>query len=159
MKLFVSRAEIDAAVAQRRALLVRLRCEAKLHAWGLFADARNQGRAEILDEAFAVAQGERAHELCQVECRDGAQHGFGVLHQLADTLGEFDGAWRRHESASGAHEQGIAGGFAQACEGAAHRRRAQVQPARGARDVALGEQRVEGDEQIEIGPRHVSTIA
>ena len=55
--------QVDGAVAQRRAVLVGLLHEAQPHAGRLRADARDQGRAEVLHEALAGAQRERADEL------------------------------------------------------------------------------------------------
>jgi hypothetical protein len=55
--------QVDDAVAQRRAVLVGLLHEAQAHAGRLGADAREQRRPEVLDEAFAGAQREGARQL------------------------------------------------------------------------------------------------
>ena len=49
--------------------------------------------------------------------------------------------------------------FAQPRQGPAHRRRTEPQPFGGARHAAFREQDVQGDQQIEIGPRHGATIS
>ena len=82
-----------------------------------------------------------------------------VLHELADPLAQLERARRRHQAAPGPDQQRIAGRLAQSRQRPAHRRRAQPQPLRRARHAALGEQHVEGDQQVEIGCRHAPTIA
>src|SRR5207249_3233972 len=61
--------------------------------------------------------------------------------------------------ASGANEERIARRLPHAREGAAHRRGAEAQPTGRARHAPFREERVEDDEQIEIGARHAPTVA
>ena len=55
--------QIDGPVAKRRAVLVRLLHEAQPHAGRFLADASDEVRPEVLDEAFAGPQRERSDEL------------------------------------------------------------------------------------------------
>ena len=57
---------------------------------------------------------------------------------------------RQHHLAADGHQQFVAEIVPQPRERAAHRRLAQVQPIPGAGDVPLGQQRVKGDEQVQI---------
>ena len=139
-----------------RAVLVRLLHEAQPHAGRLPADAGDQVRAEILDEAFAGPQREGADELFEIELLDRAQHRLRVLHELADPLAELERAGRGNQAAPGPDQQRIARRLAQPRQGPAHRRRAEPQPPGRARDAAFGEQHVEGDQQVEIGSRHAT---
>ena len=58
--------EVDGPLAQRRGLLVGLGHETQAHMGRLGADARDQLRAEVLDEALARAQGEGPAERGEV---------------------------------------------------------------------------------------------
>ena len=153
----VSRSTV--AVAQRRAVLVGLLHEAQPHAGRFRADARDEIRPEILDEAFAGPQRERPDELPEVELLGGAQHRLAVLHELADPLAQLERPRRGNETAPGPDQQRIARRLAQPRQRPAHRRRAEPQPLGGARDAAFREQHIERDEQVEIGCRHAPTIA
>jgi hypothetical protein len=102
---------------------------------------------------------EGAGELRQVGRLGGTQHRLAVLHQLADALAQFQRARRRHHPAPGPDQQRVAGDFAQARQRAAGGRRTELQPPPGARDVAFGQQHVEGDQQVEIGAGHGWTVA
>ena len=151
--------QIHGAVAQQRAVLVELAEEAQPHAGRLLGDPRDEGGAEVLDEALAGAQRERAHQSLEVELLRGTQDRGGLLHELAHRLAQRECAGRGHETAAGPHQQRIAGGLAQARQRAAHRGRTQPQPPRGARDAALREQHVERHQQVEVGGGHPVTIA
>ncbi|MNY15070.1 hypothetical protein D3C86_1482680 [compost metagenome] len=151
--------QVDAAGAQRRAVFVWLLHKAQAYARRLLCDARNQRRTEVFGKAFAAAQGEGSHQLLEVDLRGGAQHRFGVLHQLRDALAQFQRSGRRHQAAPGPDQQRIAHGFAQARQCPAHCRGAQPQALGGARHAAFGEQHIEGDQQIEIGCGHLSPPA
>ncbi len=153
-----TRFQIDAPVPKGRAVLVRLGHEAQPHPRRLPADARNESRSEALHETLAGAQRERSDEASEVELLGGAQNGFRVVHEPADPLAKLERSGRRNETASGPDQQGIARRLAQPRERPAHRGRAEPQSTGGARDTAFGEQHVQGDEQVEIGHGHASTV-
>jgi hypothetical protein len=105
------------------------------------------------------AQREGADELFEVERLGRAQDRFAVLHELTDPLAERERTGRGNETASGPDQQRIARRRPQSRQRPAHRRRAEPQPLGRARHAAFREQHVEGDEQVEIGCRHASTLA
>lgn len=147
--------QVGFARAQRRGGLLRLGREAQLHARRHVRDGGDQARAEGLDEAVVGAEGEHALQRGQVERRRRRlQHGARVLDRGARTVAERFGIGREHHLPASAHQQRIAGGVAQPGERATHRRGAQAQPARGAGDAAAGQQRVQGDQQVEVGGGH-----
>jgi hypothetical protein len=74
-----------------------------------------------------------------------------VLNELADPLAELERAWRRNETSSRPDQQRIAGRLAQARQRTTHRRRAEMQPPRGARDAPLRQHCIERDQEVEIG--------
>ena len=57
---------------------------------------------------------------------------------------------RRLHAPAGAHEQLVVEQRAQTRQRVRHRRLRQADPARRARDISFAEQRVEGDEKIEV---------
>jgi len=65
---------------------------------------------------------------------------------------------RRHEPASGAHEQWVARGGAQPRERAAHRGGAQSEPARGAGHAPFGQQHVERGDEVQVDVFHPDSI-
>ncbi|MNY32799.1 hypothetical protein D3C86_1670380 [compost metagenome] len=132
--------------------------EAQPYPGRLPGHARNERRAEILDEAFTAAQGEGAAELPEVRLLGWPQYRFCVMHQLTDPLTQLQRPGCRHQAPSGPDQQRIAGGFAQACQRPTHRRRAQSQALGGARNAAFGKQHIKGDQQIEIGSGHLSPL-
>jgi hypothetical protein len=81
------------------------------------------------------------------------------LHDLADAFTQFQRPRRGDEAASCPHQQRIAGRLAQSRQRAAHRRLTEPQAPGRARNAAFREQHVEGDQQVEIGSRHPSTLA
>src|SRR5712675_2106393 len=151
--------EIDGRVAQRRAVLVRLLHEAQPHAGSLPADAGDQAAAEALHKAFAGPQGERPDQPTEVELFGRAQDRVSVLHEPTDSLAQRERAGCGDEAASGPDQERIARGLAQSRQRPAHRRRAEPQPLGCARHAAFREQHIEGDQQVEIGGRHPSTLA
>ncbi|MNN41440.1 hypothetical protein D3C81_1555590 [compost metagenome] len=118
--------QVDAAVAQRRAVLVEFLQEKQAYAGGFGAQAGDQARAEIFHETVAGAQGEGASQLPKVQLFGRTQHRFGLLHQLPDLLAQGDGARGWHQAASGPDQQRVAGGAAQSRQRPAHRRGAQL---------------------------------
>jgi hypothetical protein len=125
----------------------------------LGADACDEVRSEALDEAFAGAQREGSHQPLEVERLGRAQHRCSVLHELTDPPAQRERPGRRDETASGPDQQRIARRRTQSRQRPAHRRRAEPQPLRRARHAAFRKQHIEGDQQIEIGCRHGSSIA
>ena len=73
-----------------------------------------------------------------------------VGDQLLHRRGELEPLGRGQHPAGGAQQQRIAEERAQPAERRAHRRLRKVQPARRARDVALAQQRVERDQEVEV---------
>jgi len=101
--------QVDGSVAKRRAVSVCFLHEAEPHSRSFLADARKQSRPEVLHEAFAGAQRERADELFEVERLGRAQNRFSVLHKLTDTLAEFECSRRGNETAPGPDQQRVTG--------------------------------------------------
>ena len=151
--------QVDRPVAKRAAVLVGLLHEAKPYAGRLLAHAGNEVRSEILHEAFAGAQRERAHQLSEVGLPGRAQNSFRVLHQLADPIAQLKRSRCGNETPPGPDQQRIAGGLTQPRQRPAHCRRAQPQPLGRARNVSLRKEHIQGDKQVEIGLRHGLTVA
>ena len=151
--------QIDRAVAQGCAVSVRLQHEAQPDTGGIRAGSGDESGAEIFGETFTGAQGECPDQSGKVKRLCGAQNRFRFSHQYADPVAQFERPGRRDEAATRTHQQGVAHRFAQAGKRAAHRRRAEPEPAGGACDTAFGKQHVQGDQQVEIRFRHARTIA
>ena len=154
-----ARLQIDGPFAERRAVLVRLRHEAQLHARGLSKDARNEPWAEVLNEAFVGTQREAPCQPFQIERPGWAKNGLGLPHKITHTAAQFECAGRGNQASSGPDQQRIAGRLAQPNQGAAHGRGAQPQPPSGPRHAAFGEKDVEGDQEVQVGECHAPTIA
>jgi len=153
-------AEVDAAVAQQVGVLrLELRHEDEAQPGGELADAGDERRAEILDEAAPVAEREGPHHFAHVDRLDRRQHGLGLLHEQADAAAQLQRPRRGHEAAPGAHQQRVAGRGPQPRQRPAGRRRAEAQPARGARHAAFHEQRFESQKQVQVGLRHGFSVA
>ena len=151
--------QIDGPLAKRRVVLVRLLYEVQPHTGCFPAKACNEGRPEVLRKAVAGPQRERSNQFFEIERLPGAQNRSCVLDEQADPLAKFDCPGCGNEAAPGPDQQRIAGRRAQSRQRPAHRRRAEAQPLGSARHAAFREQDIEGDEQIEIGGRHVSVLA
>ena len=146
--------QVDASVAQWRAVSVWLRHKPQPQAGSFLADASNEIRSEVLDEAFAGPQCERSDEPIEVEPPGRAQNRLSVLHEPTDPVAEFERAGGGNKAASGPDKKRIARRLAQSRERPAHRRGAEPQPLSCARDATFGEQHIKRDKQIEIGVRH-----
>jgi hypothetical protein len=72
------------------------------------------------------------------------------LEEGFDLSRQFERARGRHDAARCAHEQFIAERFTQPFERPAHRRLAEEEPLRGARDAALLQQRAKGQQQVQV---------
>ena len=69
-----------------------------------------------------------------------------------------EGAGRGAHALRGAGQELVAEQRAQAGEVVAHRRLAEPDAGRGAGDAALGQQRVEGDEQVEVEAAQIDVV-
>ncbi len=87
--------QIDAAIAQRPALLVGLAHEAQPDIRGGSHDPRHELGPEILHETFSGAQGEGPLETRKIEPLRRTQHGAGFLHERTDRFAESQGPGRR----------------------------------------------------------------
>ncbi|MNV90154.1 hypothetical protein D3C71_1845080 [compost metagenome] len=87
------------------------------------------------------------------------QHRFHVTHQHADPVAQFQRPGCGDQAAPGAHQQRVARGFPQARQRAAHGRGAEAQAPGGARHAAFRKQRIQGDQQIEVGRGHAANVA
>jgi len=81
------------------------------------------------------------------EALRGGKQQLEPAQRLLCQRGQLQGARSRHHAAGHAHEQLIAQRLAQAGQGVAEGRLAEVQPGRGAGDAALGHQRVKNHQQ------------
>ena len=72
------------------------------------------------------------------------------LQRRTDLRFEHEGMRRRDHPLALLHQDVIAEGFAQALECGTHRRLGQAHPLRCSGDTALGQQRIKGDQQIEV---------
>jgi hypothetical protein len=144
--------QVDQAFAQGAHVLVGLGRKAQAHAGGLAGGAGHQGGGKGFDEAVVGAQGEGAFQRGQVPVfARGLQHGGGVPGQGLHLLAQGLGVRGEHHGAAGAHQQRVAGGGAQAGQGAAHGRFAQLQALGGAGHAGFGEQRVQRGQQVQVG--------
>jgi hypothetical protein len=151
--------QIDGRVAKRRALFVWFLHEAEPHARSLFADASNEIRSEVLNEAFAGTKRERPDELFEVELLSRAQNRFCVLNELTDPPAEFDRSGCGNETSSGSDQKWIACRLSQSRKRAAHRRRAKPQPLGCARNTPFREHRIKSDKQVEVRGRRALILA
>src|SRR5262249_36586830 len=78
--------------------------------------------------------------------------------RLAHRPGQLARARRRNDAVRGAQEQRIIEHRAQLAQRVAHRRLGHADLARGAADAARADQRVERDEQVEVGRRDIHRI-
>jgi hypothetical protein len=95
---------------------------------------------------------ERARVRSRVEVQTLGQYLLDAGQDLPDRLGERLGERRGFQLAAAAHKQLVIEQPSQPSQGRAHRRLAQRQPAPGLGDVALGQQRVERHQEIQINP-------
>ena len=125
--------QVDLAVAQRIAELVRLGHEAQPRIRRFLGQPGQQARAEGFDETVLGAQRVNTRSSRQVGQLGRTQHRFGVAHQLADLRAQRQRARRGHQAAAGAQSRGspvvsrrrasarlMAGAQAQAPGGARH---------------------------------------
>jgi hypothetical protein len=104
--------QVDAAVAERAAVPVRLGHEAQAHAGSLPARPGDERRPEILHETVARAQGERSGEPLEIESPGGPQYRLRLLHQPSDLLSQLQRPRGGNEAASRPDQQRIAGRLA-----------------------------------------------
>jgi hypothetical protein len=76
----------------------------------------------------------------------------------ADRPGERQGARSRPDAVGRADEELVLEEPAQPAERVAHRRLADADALRGASDAALGQERVEGDQQVEVEPAQIGVV-
>src|SRR4249919_645346 len=112
--------EVDHAVAQRRAVLVELRNELKVHVGCFRRDAREHRGPEGFDETLRAADGERARKRLEVQLQRRAQNGLRIIDDLVDAITQFQRARCRHQPAPSTYQQRVARGIAQPCERATH---------------------------------------
>ena len=118
-------------------------------------DRGKDARAESLDKAVIGPD-----RKCPFQSGKVGRHGSGPQHRdcircrLSHAIAKFLGIGRRHEVAAGANEQRVAGRSTQPRQRTAHCGSAQAQPARRARHAALGEQRIQRGEKIEVHGGH-----
>ncbi|MNE17657.1 hypothetical protein D3C80_1106460 [compost metagenome] len=136
--------EIQLPAAQGVALLVGLGHEMQPHPGRLGGEPGQQGRPDALHETVAGPQPEGAHQAGRIHLLLGAQHGLGLLYQLADLLAQDQGAGGGHQTPARPHQQGIPRGRAQPGQRPAHGGGAEPQPSGGAGHAALIEQRLQG---------------
>ena len=94
--------------------------EVQPNAWGFPGDPRQEAGPEVLDEALAGPKRERPLELPEIELAGRPQGRFGVMDELADGVAKLERTGGRHQSATCAHQQGIAGGLTQSRQRSAH---------------------------------------
>ena len=111
------------------------------------------------DKYVVGAQAESAFQCAQVDFAAGSEDGVRLLHHAAHLLAQFQRARGGRQAAPGAHEDGVADGVADARQGAAHGRGAQMHAPRGGHGAAFLEQDIEGDEQVQVREFHAAIIA
>jgi hypothetical protein len=80
----------------------------------------------------------------------------GLLDHIADLLAQLQGAGRGRQTAAGTHQHRVTQRGADPAQGAAHRRRAQVHPARGGGHAAFVNQHVQCQQQVQVRQGHDS---
>ncbi len=142
--------EVDVAAAQLRGVVAGFGREAQPHPGGLAVHRGDEGRPAGGDEGVVPAHGEHLVQGGQVDFRAGGQQLVGLLHQGVDLGAHGQRPGGGGHVASGADQDLVAGGFADAAQRAAHRRCGDVEPGRGPGHAALLQQGVQGGEQIQI---------
>lgn len=151
--------QIYGPVAKGCAVLVRFLHEIQANAGGVPTDPFEQIRSEILDKTLAGPQREGSDKPREVDGPLWAENRFHVLDQLANLLAEFERPRRGNQTASGPHQERIPCRRPQPRQRPAHGRRTQPQPFGCPCHAAFGKQDIKRDKQVEIGWRHISTIA
>jgi hypothetical protein len=145
--------QIDGAVAQEGRRLGGARHHVERHARGLAREAIEVG-TEHGDQVVAGVDPERALERVHVLDRRRREHLARLADDRLDPAAQAVGARRRDHALPGADEERIADLRAQPRQRVAHRGRRQPDPGRRARDVLLLKQRIERDQQVEVGLFH-----
>ena len=90
--------------------------------------------------------------------RDGSLTSATLTRHALDRIAKRQRPGCGHQSASGAHEQGIARGLAESRQRATHGGWAQSEPLGCFRNAALRQQDIQSDEQVQIGSRHAGSL-
>lgn len=116
------------------------------------ADAQVERQRGDDGDLHIVGAGDRDGEVGGrgIEAASPCQHIVHLVECLSHRSFEFDGSRGRRYAALRRQKQRIVEEIAQPSELCAQRRLAQAEPASRPRDVALGQQRVERDQQVEI---------
>ncbi|GAA4991065.1 hypothetical protein GCM10025734_18230 [Kitasatospora paranensis] len=142
--------EIDLAPTQLGCVRAGFGGQAQLDTGGPAVDGGDQGGATGLDQGVVPAHGEHPFQRRQVEFLLCGKELVGLLHEGVDLGADGECAGGGDHAAAGADQDLVAGGLADASQGAAHRGCGDVEAGRGAGDAALFQQRVQGREQVQI---------
>ena len=144
--------EIGRPLAQRNRALLRFRGESQAHERRHRRGSSDQRGGEGFDEPIVGANREGATKAGDILwSRRGAKNRTGFMHRVLRALADLLRIGRQHHLAPGPHQQRIAGRLAQTRERPAHRRGTEPQPASGADDACVSQQRVERHQQVQVG--------
>ena len=123
-------------------------------------DGGQQGNREQLDESPAGTNGEGAMKRREVQavCRR-PQDFLRVAAERMDAPAQLLGIGRGDQGAAGLDQQWVARHPAQPCQRPAHRGGAYAKPAGSPRHAALGEQRVQRQEKVQVDAVHRHRLA
>ena len=121
-------------------------------------ELRDQPRPEERLDAVGQAHREGARDGGRVEPLLPVHQRLHLPEGGAQRLGDLQGAGRRSHPVRRPGQELVVEQAAQAGEARAHRRLADPDPRGGPRDAALVEQRVEGDQQIQVDPAEIDMV-
>jgi hypothetical protein len=104
------------------------------------------------------AEDEAPLRLSRIEAPLLEQRRLDRAQRAADRPGERQGARGRPDAVGRADEQLVLEEPAQAAERVAHRRLADADALRGPGDAALGQEGVEGDQEVEVEPAQIGVV-
>ena len=156
----VAEREVDLAVVERRAHGIGIELDRlDSHARRRAADLRHQRRQQLAGREVAHVDDELALRHGGVERDRFAQRDLERLQRRIDESGEVIGPRGRRHAAGAAPEQRVLQRQAQPRQRVAHRRLRELQPLRGAADVARRVDGAEHVQQVEIQVRRYSCHA
>ena len=153
--------EVDGTVPEGLDVLGALAEQPNGDVGGLAADQRDEARRERGRGSLVDPDGERPVQRGEVEIAFLREHRTGGVEHGPHPRGGPQREGGGNEPASGPDQHRIVERSAQPAQRAARRGHRQVQAVGGARDAALGEQRVEDRQQVEVDVcvKHNSTLS
>jgi hypothetical protein len=145
-------AEVDVhqPVPQRCEVFVSLGCEAERDPGCGRLDPGDEADGEHAHDGIVRPDGEGPPQRGEVEVASGVYEEVSLLDELVEPAGDGERPRRRHESAPGPDQDGVAERPPDAAQGATRRGHGQVQPLGRGGNAALGQQHVQRGEQVPV---------